>query len=146
MRGSAFVGLDINIICYLCYLQKDRSFHSASIRPCLTDIEFTSSFHNESRLSLTDKTLQRGPSDLKLFFNSVGVTNVALVAVDEPLRSGVDEDDDAANKRKMSDLTFDETFRPLEESMNLCTPAVNHQTARAAADWNGGKVRIGRSS
>ena len=108
------------------------------MRPCLADIDFAASFHNESRLSLADKSLQQGPSDLKLFFQSVVNATVALVAVDGPLEDDVDDED--AVKRKMSDLTFDETFRPLEESMNLCTPSVHHQTTKIGSDWKKDKV------
>ena len=95
----------------------------ASVRPCLADIDFASSFVNESRPSPPEKSLQQGPSDLKLFFNSVAHSSAALIRVPEQPRR--EESDDL--KQKMSDLTFDETFRPLEESMNLCTPAVNHK-------------------
>ena len=114
------------------------------MRPCLADVDFAASFQNESRLSLADKSLQQGPSDLKLFFHSVVNATVALVAVDGPLEDGVD--DEETMKRKMSDLTFDETFRPLEESMNLCTPAVNHQVTKISGDRKNDKVRLHRTT
>jgi hypothetical protein len=51
----------------------------ASARPCLAEFNFTSMYENESTENAEPSSLQRGPSDLKLFYQTVQTTVIALL-------------------------------------------------------------------